>query len=138
MLLEKLAVVTSVYSSEQVRPVSFSFAEDKLGIFQRVDATLVAFEYPGEVVVANEWQQQFGEQLDGATMFRFVLLQSAKSPADSEIADPRILVAIQTERQANSNRIGETRAAYIVDSPRVESRRDNEADIKSIREVREN
>jgi|SaaInlStandDraft_2_1057019.scaffolds.fasta_scaffold09708_2 hypothetical protein len=42
-------------SSRQVNSLPFSFAADLVGESQRVDVELAKFDYPGEIIVAEEW-----------------------------------------------------------------------------------
>ena len=131
-------MVTSVNPSAQAQPAQFSFAQDSLGHPQNVGAAINGFEYPGEVVVADNWQSDFGERLTGVSMFRLVLLQSNQGPSQREIHDERIIVAVQDAASVISNRIGESRTQYIIGSDTSSAKRDAEDEIKSIREVREN
>lgn len=131
-------MVTSANPSAQVQHAQFSFAQDSLDQPQPVNAVIGGFNYPGEVIVADAWESEFGEQLTSVTMFRLVFLQSSQAPAPTSILDRRILVAVQANNPAKPNRIGESRSSYIIDSNPNEIRRDSEAEIKSIREVRAN
>jgi hypothetical protein len=116
--------------------VPFSFAKDLIGRPQPVIAMIGGFDYPGEVVVADTWQSEFGEQLSGVTMFRLVLLQSQLSPSPREISDTRIIVAVQASDPTKLNRIGESRSNYIIESQSAETEQNTETEIRSIREVR--
>ncbi|MDG0867040.1 hypothetical protein [Candidatus Lucifugimonas marina] len=131
-------MVTSVNPSAQVRAAQFSFAQDSLGQPQPVNAVIGGFDYPGEVIVADAWEPEFGEQLNSVNMFRLVLLQTSGRTAPTGILDKRILVAVQSNSPAKPNRIGESRSSYVIDSNPNETRRNAEAEIKSIREVRAN
>ena len=127
---------------EQVAPVPFTFTNDHSGKPQAVQVSLGGFEYPGEVIVCDKWQSQFGEALDGLSMFRLVLLQSSAGPSPSDISDIRICVAVQAQSESGSgtpdNRIGEQRSVYNVGGNSGTDKSAVEADIKSIREVRQN
>ena len=68
----------------------FSFTEDQFRQPQPVQAILDGFEYPGEVVVAPNWQSEFGVPLSGIPMFWLVLLQTREGPSVRVIADRRI------------------------------------------------
>ena len=69
--------------------VPFSFTEDRFRQPQPVQAILDGFEYPGEVVVAPNWQCEFGEPLSRIPMFWLVLLQTKEGPSVRVIADRR-------------------------------------------------
>ena len=71
----------------------FSFAPEQSGLPQPVNVTLGRYQYPGEVIVARQWQANFGQPLSGVSMFRLVLLNSGEAPESGEIDDPRICVA---------------------------------------------
>ena len=74
-------------------------------------------------------------------MFRFVLLISSDGPSASEINDPRICVAVQASQNFKSNVVREHPTAYLVDTLGVPGKKlkpSFEADIRAIREVREN
>ena len=45
-------------SSRQVNSLPFSFAADLVGESQRVDVELAKFDYPGEIIVAEEWRPE--------------------------------------------------------------------------------
>jgi hypothetical protein len=138
LLPEKFALVTSSNPQTQVATVPFSFTDDQLGKPQNVTANLGGFDYPGEVIVADEWDPRFGETLTGESMFRLILLQSDTGPAPDQIGDNRICVATQSKEPVRGDRIGESRAVYDVGQSAVDIREGVEADIQSIREVRQN
>lgn len=100
-------------------------------------ANLGGFDYPGEVIVANEWHPRFGQPLSGETMFRLILLQSNTGPTPAHIADRRICVATQSPEPVQGHRIGESRAIYDVGRSATETRESINADIQSIQEVRQ-
>ena len=119
----------------------FSFAEDLYGTPQFVETTIGRFNYPGEVIVSDVWKPQFGEALDGDTMFRFILLISVEGPTGSDIDDSRVCVAVQASQHIETNVVREHPTAYLIDppaAPETKSRPSFEADIRAIREVREN
>ena len=62
-------------SSRQVNSLPFSFAADLVGESQRVDVELAKFDYPGEIIVAEEWRPDCGKELEHRAMYRLVLLQ---------------------------------------------------------------
>jgi hypothetical protein len=119
--------------------VPFSFAEDFFGRPQRVSTFLGGFEYPGEVIVANEWRSEFGRPLGGVSMFRLVLLQSSEGPSPKEIGDKRICVALQEAAQLVSQRVRERGAEYSVQDAGSDSgtKQASEADIEALRAVRD-
>lgn len=130
-------MVTTTNSNTLASPLSFSFAPDRREVAQPVQATLSGIEYPGEVIVADEWKPEFGEQLTGLPMFRVVLMRSNVGPSRKDLADDRICVAIQSKSGSSSHRIGETRTAYNVDTGSRDPGRSAEADIRSLREVQQ-
>lgn len=115
----------------------FSFAEDRFGQPQAVQAILDGFEYPGEVVVAPNWRPEFGEPLRGISMFRLVLLQTSEGPSASEISDRRVCVAVQSAPSTPDRRVGESKTEYFVAVDDASSSRSIESDMRSLREVRE-
>jgi hypothetical protein len=117
--------------------VPFSFAEDRFGQPQPVRPVLDGFEYPGEVVVAPSWRSEFGEPLSGVSMFRLVLLQTSEGPSPNEISDRHICVAVQSVPRVVDQRIGESKTGYYVADDGSSSNRSVEADMRSLREVRE-
>ena len=134
-------MVTSVNPPENTHTgtVPFSLAREQLDRTQVVSAVLGGLEYPGEVIVASDWQSEFGETLNGVSIFRLVLLQSSSRPSSRQINDRRICVAVQDSPEPAGRRIGESSAIYNVannDADRAQTRRSAEADIRSIREVR--
>ena len=130
-------MVTPVSPVARTGSVSFSFAEDRHGQPQPVKAILDGFEYPGEVVVAPDWRSEFGEPLNGVSMFRLVLLQTSKGPSANEIADRRVCVAVQGAPSMADRRVGESKADYFVADGDSPSGRSIESDMRSLREVRE-
>lgn len=131
-------MVTSASRVLHAKPVPFSFAEDFLGRPQLVQVVLGGFEYPGEVIVTADWLPEFGEPLSGISMFRPVLLQSSSGPTSDEIADSRICVAVQEAVKSDAHRIGESTVTYDVGKAGSRSKLAAQADIRSLREVREN
>ena len=131
-------MLTSVNRTLHAKPVPFSFAQEFLGRPQQVQAVLGGFEYPGEVIVAPNWLPEYGEPLSGVSMFRLVLLQSSAGPTSSDIVDSRICVAVQAVAKSGAQRIGESAATYDVGNTGSRSKHMAEADIRSLREVREN
>ena len=117
--------------------VPFSFAEDRFGQQQAVQVILNGFEYPGEVVVAPDWRAEFGESLRGISMFLLVLLQTSEGPSAAEISDRRICVAVQSAPGLADQRVGESKAEYAVANSDPSSSRPIEADMRSLREVRD-
>ena len=130
-------MVTPVSPVARTGSVPFSFAEDRFGQPQPVRVILDGFEYPGEVIVAPNWRSEFGEPLRGVSMFRLVLLQTSKAPSAEEILDRRICVVAQSAPSTANQRIGEPIAEYRVGDDDSFSGRSIEADMRSLREVRE-
>ncbi|MBT3995229.1 MAG: hypothetical protein HOF01_05465 [Chloroflexi bacterium] len=75
-------MVTLTHSSRQVKPLPFSFAADLIGETQRIHVELAGFEYPGEIIVAEEWRPDYGKELEHDAMYRLVLLQSSSVPGN--------------------------------------------------------
>ena len=120
--------------------VAISFANDMLGLAQPVRVTLGGFEHPGEVIVARQWQGDFGSPLTGVSMFRLVLLHATDAPAPTDILDDRICVAAPRGR---GGRVAESKATYHVDSTEHGSSGRSRhgpnlkaADFRSLKEVR--
>jgi len=130
-------LVTPVGHATSTGSVPFSFAEDRFGLPQPVRAILDGFEYPGEVVVAPSWRSEFGEPLSGVSMFRLVLLQTSEGPSENEISDRHICVAIQSLPSMVDQWICESKTEYYVADNDSSSGRSIEADMRSLREVRE-
>ena len=130
-------MVTPISPVAHTGSVPFSFAEDRYGQPQPVGAVLDGFEYPGEVIVATDWQSEFGEPLTGVLMFRLVLLQTSEGPAVEEISDKRICVANQTAPTTPEKRVGESKSGYSVDVDDSSTSLSIEADMRSLREVRQ-
>ena len=138
-MLERFVLVTSVKSPKgtHASTVPFSLARDQLDRTQPVSVHFGGFEYPGEVIVAIDWQAEFGGRLTGVAMFRLVLLQSSRVPSPDQINDKRICVAVQDSPKPAGRRIRESSATYNVNGGEdgAQSRSSAEADIRSIREV---
>jgi hypothetical protein len=143
MAREKLELVSSVNSQKaSPRPAPFSFGEDFVGRPQRVSTLLGGFEYPGEVIVADEWRSEFGRALSGVSMFRLVLLQSSEGPSPEEIGDKRICVALQEASRPDNDRdrvrgVRERGAEYNVQVDDSRTKQATEADIEALRAVRQ-
>ncbi len=60
---------------------------------QPVSVGLSGFQYPGEVIFAEQWQAWFGAGLPERVMFRFVLLSEPQNVAASDISSRFIVVA---------------------------------------------
>jgi len=65
LALEKVELVTPVSPVVRSGSVPFSFTQDRFRQPQPVQAILGSFEYPGEVVLAPNWQSEFGVPLSG-------------------------------------------------------------------------
>ncbi len=101
-------------------PPTVSLAPELRGTPQPATVLVRGLTYPGEAIVAEAWDSEWGQPLSAASMFRVVLLTNQQLVHRSSIADPRIAVAIPTASGARSIRsadqaasdIRETRARY--------------------------
>ncbi len=93
---------------------------------QKVSVRINGFDFPGEVIFADQWQAWFGASLPERTMFRLVLLSEHQRIDSSDVRGRFIAVAIPSEAepvQTDSEftqlsrelgRLNEIREQYIV------------------------
>lgn len=80
----------------------------------------LGIEYPGEVIIADRWRDEWGAPLQGAVYFRIVFLKSRQSLPSDAIQDARIAVCVPGESPGRYQRdidremgtLRETRARY--------------------------
>lgn len=131
-------MVISTENSARYNPIAFSLSDHDSGQFQSVYVVIGGIEYPGEVIVAEKWQSQFGERLTGTSMFRLVLLKSPLVPPSSELTDSRICVAVQGGAPERLSRVAESPSHYEVESHHESTSRSIENELTALREIRSN
>ena len=119
---------------QKAKGPAVSFASEDHGRAQPVSVTVRGVEYPGEVVVVNEWDAGSGVPLTGNAMFRVVLLDSPEGPPCADVRDARIGVASRALRSGRSGQgVAEGRATYHAGGMQEEAL---EAEVTSMREAR--
>ena len=79
----------------------FSISSDAFGLVQPISVWFRGMRYPGEAVIAKNWDESCGEPLDAVAMFRVVLLPRCQHvPADS-LRDERVIVAVSGDNEGD-------------------------------------
>jgi len=79
-------LVSTSYSPE----IQIRFDSEFFRQVQHVTVSVRGFDYPGEVIVAPQWNPQFGTALSGISMFRLVLLTDESKYIDRVSLSPHI------------------------------------------------
>lgn len=90
-----------VYFAEnkQTNANSLSLARASVDKSQLVSVRINGFDFPGEVIFADQWQSWFGSSLPERTMFRLVLLSEDQRVDRSDISVKFVAVAVPSDRE---------------------------------------
>lgn len=83
-------MVSTSYSPE----IQIRFDSEFFRQVQHVTVSVHGFDYPGEVIVAPQWDPQFGTALSGISMFRLVLLTAYSAEINSSSLASGVGVAV--------------------------------------------
>ncbi len=79
----------------------FSISSDAFGLVQPISVWFRGMLYPGEAVIAKNWNESWGEPLDGVAMFRVVLLPRCQNVPQDSLRDERIIVAVSGDNESD-------------------------------------
>ncbi|MCH7739474.1 MAG: hypothetical protein IIC93_04925 [Chloroflexi bacterium] len=79
----------------------FSISSDAFGLVQPISVWFRGMRYPGEAVIAENWNASWGEPLDAAAMFRIVLLPRRQAVPPDSLRDERIIVAVSGDNHSD-------------------------------------
>ncbi|MBI4301245.1 MAG: hypothetical protein HY664_01395 [Chloroflexi bacterium] len=116
-------------SSSEIKELAGFFTPFSVGVPQPWVADYKGIRYPGEVIVAEAWQEEWGQKLiQPDRHFRIVVLTDQQEIPPDSIKDSRIALcvpgkpSVQTERMAQEYRaIKERRGAYEVRDSKEET-----------------
>ena len=100
---------------------SVLFTEARRDEPQRWHVSHLGLDYPGEVIVAQEWRDEWGTPLEGDVYFRLVLFLEPQDVTEVTLRDPRIAVCLpDLQAVEEATRLGqeqqvlrETQATYL-------------------------
>ncbi len=72
----------------------FSISSDAFGLVQPISVWFRGMLYPGEAVIAENWNESWGEPLDAVAMFRVVLLPRRQNVPPDSLRDERVIVGV--------------------------------------------
>ncbi len=79
---------------ETIDDTAISLAREFADRPQPVSVVINGFDYPGEVIFADQWQSWFGFGLPERVMFRLVLLSEGQRVTGRDVKERRIAVAV--------------------------------------------
>lgn len=91
-----------VANNESTGELPIGLARSFMDVPQQVSVRISGFEFPGEVIFAEQWQAWFGSSLPARTMFRLVLLSEYQRVDKADITERFIAVGIPSGRDQQS------------------------------------